>query len=201
MKRERCSVARPDLGQRISLIRLAITLMAAVSLCCQLQACTWGVFQDKRLLDTQVADKTLASEIKAALVRASLSNASAISVYCFYGNVFLVGEAGPKMQAEALEIARSYQPRSVTPHWFSKTRSERSDFMLATDLRSTLIATKGLASTRIDAEVNAGRVVLLGVVSDNAEKQLAIQAARRLKGVTSVTSYLMVPPRPASLEG
>lgn len=201
MKRKQCSGGEQGQCQAGLLARFPIAIILALAICCQLQGCAWGIYQDKRLLDTQVSDKAMASEIKAALIRASFSNASAISVYCFYGNVFLVGEVAPKMQAEALEIARSYKPRSVTPHWFSKAGSERSNFMLATDLRSTLIATKGLSSTRIDAEVNAGRVVLLGVVHDNAEKQLAIQAARKVKGVTSVTSYLMLPPRPSSQEG
>lgn len=200
MKREPCLGADHGKWQGGLPARVVAT-MILLAICCQLQGCAWGIYQDKRLLDTQVSDKAMASEIKAALIKASLSNTSAISVYCFYGNVFLVGEVAPKMREKALAIARSYNPRSVTPHWFSKAASERSNFILATDLRSALIATKGLSSTRIDTEVNSGRVVLLGVVHDNAEKQLAIQTARKVKGVTSVTSYLMLPPRPASPEG
>lgn len=198
MKLEQCSDVDNSHKAGSLRARLHISILLLLAICCQLQACAWGIYQDKRLLDTQASDKALASEIKAALIKASLSNATAISVYCFYGHVYLVGEVPPKMQARALEIARSYKPRSVTPHWFSKSDSERSNFMLATDLRSALIATKGLSSTRIDTEVNAGRVVLLGVVHDNAEKQLAIQTARKVRGVTSVTNYLMLPPRPLS---
>lgn len=172
---------------------------AALLLFCLLciQGCAYGIYDDKRLLDTQASDTGLAADIKTALLSANFTDAFSISVYCFYGNVFLVGEVPQNMQAKALSIARSFHPRSVTPHWFSKTRADRSDFMLATDLRAALIGTKGLSSTRIDTEVNAGRVVLLGVVHDNAEKQLAIQIARKIKGVISVTSYLMTPQKPA----
>lgn len=166
------------------------------------QSCAYGIYEDKRLLDTQASDTALAADIKAALLKASFRDALSVSVYCFYGNVFLVGEIPGNMQAKALAIARSYKPRSVTPHWFSRASHDRSDLMLATDLRAALIGAKGLSSTRIDTVVNAGRVVLLGVVHDEAEKRLAIAVARKVKGVVSVTSYLMLPqkPYPASSE-
>lgn len=158
-----------------------------------LQACAYGIYEDKRLLDTQAAEAALAADIKAALLKASFTDALAISVFCFYGNVFLIGEIPHSMQKKALDIARAYKPRSVTPHWFSRVAGERPDLLLAADLRSALIGAKGLLSTRIDTVVNAGRVVLLGVVHDEAEKKLAIAVARKVKGVVSVTSYLMLP--------
>lgn len=160
----------------------------------------YGVYDDQRLLDTISDDKALATSIKTALLNEHFSGGMAISVYCFYGNVFLVGEIPQKLEAKALAIARSFKPRSVTPHWFSPARSDRSNLALATDLRTALIGASGLSSTRIDTEVNAGRVVLLGVVKDDAEKQLAIRIARKVAGVVSVTSYLMLPQKPAPAE-
>lgn len=158
-----------------------------------LQGCAYGILDDKRLLDTQAADTALATDIKAALLKADFSGAIAISVYCYYDNVFLIGEVPKNLQAKAIEIAREYHPRSITPHWFAKVGNARGNLALATDLRAALIGARGLSSTRIDTEVNAGRVILLGVVHDEAEKQLAISVARKVKGVTSVTSYLMLP--------
>lgn len=162
--------------------------------CFLLQACAYGILDDKRLLDTQASDKALATDIKAALLKANFTEGMAIAVYAFYDHVFLVGEIPSNMQAEAVKIARRYHPSSITPHWFARAKGERSDLALATNLRAALIGTKGLSSTRIETEVNGGRVVLLGVVHDDKEKQLAISTARKLKGVTSVTSYLMLPP-------
>lgn len=173
---------------------LGVLLLAAI---CFLQGCAYGIYDDKRLLDTQADDTSLASAIKTALLGANFKEGMAINVYCFYGHVFLVGEVPQNMQAKAIEIARKYKPRSITPHWFSPARADRGNFALATDLRAAMIGTRGLSSTRIDTEVNAGRVVLLGVVHDNKEKQLAIAAARKVKGVASVTSYLMLPPKAA----
>lgn len=176
---------------------LRAALLAALLLVCALaQGCAYsayGLYDDQRLMDTITDDKALATSIKTALMKADFTGGWAVSVYCYYGNVFLVGEVPKDMQAKAVSIARSYRPHSVTPHWFTPARSDTGNLSLATSLRADLIGTKGLSSTRIDTEVNAGRVVLLGVVRDDAEKQLAIKVARSVKGVTSVTSYLMLP--------
>lgn len=161
-----------------------------------LQGCAYGIYEDKRLLDTQAEDKALATNIKASLVKASFRGGMSVAVYCFYGNVFLVGEVPQNMQASAMAIAREYKPRSITPHWFSQKKGERGNMALAADLRAALISARGLSSTRIETEVNAGRVVLLGVVHDKEEKQIAIATARKVRGVASVTSYLMLPQKP-----
>ena len=172
-------------------------LVGALLLACALaQGCAYsayGLYDDQRLMDTITDDKAMATSIKTALMKADFTGGWAVSVYCYYGNVFLVGEVPKNMQAKAVSIARSYKPHSVTPHWFTPAKSDTGNLSLAATLRKDLIGTKGLSSTRIDTEVNAGRVVLLGVVRDDAEKQLAIKVARSVKGVTSVTSYLMLP--------
>ena len=156
----------------------------------------YGLYDDQRLLDTIADDKAMATNIKTALLKEHFTDGLGIAVYCFYGNVFLVGEIPQKLEGKALAIARSFKPRSVTPHWFAPAKSERGNLAIAADLRTALIGAKGLSSTRIDTEVNAGRVVLLGVVRDEKEKQLAINVARKIPGVTSVTSYLMLPQKP-----
>ncbi|MBQ3058936.1 MAG: BON domain-containing protein [Desulfovibrio sp.] len=155
----------------------------------------YGLYDDQRLVDTIADDKALATSIKAALMDAHFSDGWETSVYVYYGNVFLVGEVPENMRDKAIRIARTYKPRSVTAHWFSPAKNDTSNLTLSASLRTDLISTRGLASTRIDTEVNAGRVVLLGVVKDEEEKKLAIRKARMVKGVTEVTSYLMLPLR------
>ncbi len=175
--------------QRLALVLLLVMLAA-------LNGCAYGgygVYDDQRLVDTISDDKALSTKIKTALMDESFTGGWSVSVYSFYRHVFLVGEVPADMQGKALTIARRYNPISVTPHWFTPATSDSNNMMLAARLRKDLIGTKGLSSSRIDTEVNAGRVVLLGVVKDDAEKQLAIQAARGVPGVTSVTSYLMLP--------
>ena len=180
--------------------RLALTVL--LFLLAGLGGCAYGgygLYDDQRLVDTISDDKGLSTKIKTALMDESFTGGWSVAVYSFYRHVFLVGEVPPDMQAKALTIARRYNPLSVTPHWFSPATSDTNNMMLATVLRKDLIGTKGLSSSRIDTEVNAGRVVLLGVVKDDAEKQLAIQAARCVAGVSSVTSYLMLPQKAGQL--
>ena len=160
----------------------------------------YSIYDDQRLMGTMSDDKELSAKIKTALLDESFSGGWSVAVYSFYGHVFLVGEIPDTMQGKAVTIANRYKPRSVTTHWFPPATSDTSNFVLATKLRKDLIATKGLSSTRIDTEVNSGRVVLLGVVRDDAEKQLAIQAARGVGGVTGVTSYLMFPQKAGQLD-
>ncbi|MDR1776409.1 MAG: BON domain-containing protein [Desulfovibrio sp.] len=171
--------------------RYAILLLAAL---CLLNGCAYGLYEDQRLMDTIVDDKTLATAIKTDLLKADFKDGWSVAVYSYYKNVFLVGEVPENMQMKAVEIARSHTP-SVTPHWFSPLKSQSGDLELAATLRKELIETKGLSSTRIDTEVNSGRVVLLGVVKNDKEKRLAVQAANKTSGVHSVTSYLMTPQR------
>lgn len=177
--------------QLAGFLRIAAFCLLLVAL----QGCAYSIYDDKRLLDTMADDKAMATGIKAALMKAHFGDSFSVAVYCFYGNVFLVGEAPQKVQAEAVAIARSFNPKSVTPHWFSPAKGDRANLSIAAELRAALIGTRRLSSTRIDTEVNGNRVVLLGVVEDEAEKKLAINTARKIKGVRSVTSYLMLPPR------
>ena len=168
-----------------------LLLVATVAI---LNGCAvWGVYDDKRLTDTMADDKGLSSRIKTALMNEKFVDGWSVSVYSYYRHVYLVGEVPGEMQGKAVEIARKYDPRSVTTHWFTKSKNESSNLALATNLRGALIGTKGLSSTRIDTEVNAGRVVLLGVVDSEREKEIAIEAAKKVKNVTRVTSYLMLP--------
>ena len=170
---------------RIALLLVATQLLSACAI--------WGVAEDKRLSDTMRDDKALATSIKSAIMQEKFSDGWSVSVYSYYRKVFMVGEVPGTMQSRAVEIAKSKKPRSVTTHWFTKSKNDSSNIGLATRLRGALIGTKGLSSTRIDTEVNAGRVILLGVVDSEQEKDLAVKTAQGVEGVTNVTSYLMLP--------
>jgi hyperosmotically inducible periplasmic protein len=182
--------------KRLALVLLLLS-MALINGCAYTG---YSIYDDQRLMGTISDDKELSAKIKTALLDESFSGGWSVAVYSFYGHVFLVGEVPENMQDKAVTIANRYKPRTVTTHWFTPATSETSNIVLATKLRTDLIGTKGLSSTRIDTEVNSGRVVLLGVVKDESEKQLAIQAARGVAGVTTVTSYLMLPQKAGQLD-
>ncbi|MBO4301319.1 MAG: BON domain-containing protein [Desulfovibrio sp.] len=176
---------------------LAFMLLFVMAL---LNGCAYSMYDDQRLMGTMSSDKKISTKIKTALLNESFTGGWEIAVYCFYGHVFLVGEVPSNMQEKARTIAQRYNPRSITTHWFSKAKSDTANLVLLTKLRSKLIGTGGVSSTRIETEVNAGRVVLLGVVHDEHEKQLVIEAARKVEGVASVTSYLMLPQKAGQID-
>ena len=156
----------------------------------------YSTASDERLMGTMSSDKTIATLIKKNLMQERFSEGWSISVYCYYGHVFLVGECPDDLRPKAIEIARrDKRVRSVTPHWFSKKEAVDNDLALAAKLRTALIGTSNLNSTRIDAEVNSNRVVLLGVANSSSERKIAVEAAREVNGVASVTSYIMLPMR------
>lgn len=177
----------------LSRLLSSIALMLVIS---QLCACSiaYGIYDDKRLIDTMTNDKKIAADVKTTLMGNSMSEGWAISVFCYYGKVFLAGEVPPDMRSKALAMASKCKGVvSVTPHWFTARTGENSDIAIATKVRTTLITTEGLSSTRIDTTVNANRVALFGVVNDERERALAIKAARLTDGVKEVSDYLMLP--------
>lgn len=154
----------------------------------------YGVYEDKRLTDTMADDKGIATSIKTALLQADFSEGWGTAVYSYYGNVFLVGEVPSHMQQKAVELAQKQKGvRSVTTHWFTPQKADEIDFIIRTKLRTNLIGAKGVSNTRIDTEVNSGRVLLLGVANDEQEMARAVKAAKATSGVKSVKSYLMLP--------
>lgn len=154
----------------------------------------YSLYEDKRLTDTIADDKAIATSIKTALLQADFSEGWGTAVYSYYGNVFLVGEVPPNMRQKAVEIAQKQKGvRSVTTHWFTAQKAGEIDFVIRTKLRTNLIGAKGISSTRVDTEVNSGRVLLLGVVNDEQEMAKAVRIAKATSGVTSVKSYLMLP--------
>lgn len=176
-----------------------VLLLAVLLLSLGLQAgcAVYSTATDERLMGTMSSDKAISTLIKKNLMEERFAEGWEISVYCYYGHVFLVGECPDKLRPKAIEIAkRDRRVRSVTPHWFSRKKPVDSDIALATKLRTTLIGTSNLNSTRIDTEVNSNRVVLLGVANNSDERKTAVEAARSVNGVATVTSYIMLPMKP-----
>ncbi|MBU3832604.1 MAG: BON domain-containing protein [Candidatus Desulfovibrio faecigallinarum] len=175
-------------------------LLACLALVCLIQGCAvYSTASDERLVDTMGSDNAISGLIKKDLMAERFADGWNISVHCFYGHVFLVGECPKEMRAKAVKIAkRDKRVRSVTTHWFSPRVAETNNLVMATKLRSALIGTGNLNSTRIETEVNSDRVVLLGVANDSNERKTAVRAAREVNGVLTVTSYIMLPMKPGS---
>lgn len=155
---------------------------------------SYGVYQDKRLMDTMVADSNICSYIRGEVAKKEAWKSLSLGIYSYYGRVFLVGSiSDPKLQQQIQNIAtKTPGVHAVTTHWFPPGKGQ-NNMLVATKLRSNLIGASGVISSRVDTEIDAGRVVLLGVVGSEEEKERIVRVARKTSGVTSVTSYLMLP--------
>ncbi len=160
-----------------------------------LQGCAlYGGATDERLSGTMTDDKTLTTSIKTKLMSDDVASGWNISVYSFYGHVFLVGTCPKDLRAKAVKIAqKDKRVLSLTTHWFEPVAGGENNFILSTSIRSALIGADGVNNTHFETEVNSGRVVLLGVARDAKERKAAVQTVRNVKGVSTVTSYIMLP--------
>lgn len=190
----------PDRGWTGGLMKTVFHLSCILALLALLQGCSvYSAASDERLMDTMSLDNALSGVIKKDLMSERFADGWNISVHSYYGHVFLVGECPKELRAKAVEIAkRDKRVRSVTTHWFTPRPANTNNLVLATKLRSSLIATINLNSTRIDTEVNSDRVVLLGVANSSEERKTAVKSARGVNGVATVTSYIMLPMKPGT---
>ncbi len=173
---------------------LIYMLMAIFILNLTACATVYSVFDDTRTSADVIDDTSIATSIKSQYLNTNFGAGWDVSVYSYSGQVFLVGEAPDYLQSKFVEIAKAQKGvKSVTTHWFIPLKYDGSDFMTSTRLRANLINAKNLSSNRIEVEINAGRVVLLGIVNDSGEKAIAINAAKATTGVVSVKSYLLLP--------
>src|SRR5262249_13803216 len=73
------------------------------------------------------------------------------------------------------------------------SRSAAADLELKGKVKSGLALEPGEVVTRIEIEVLAGHVVLLGVVASPQAVASAGERVRQLSGATGVTNFLLVP--------
>lgn len=150
------------------------------------------MYTDERGVSTQVSDKSVATDIKTRLMGQKLAEGWAVSVYCFRGTVYLVGEKMPEAQREwAVNLARRTKGvHNVVTHWFDGPALD-GDALAAVRLSANLIGTPHINSTQICSEVHAGEAVLLGIVSDQGVVNRAVHTAKNTPGIVKVTSYLL----------
>jgi hyperosmotically inducible protein len=121
----------------------------------------------------------------------------AITPHCYMGHVYLTGFVANQAQADDIVVrVRALEGvRTVDTYLVPKPsdRSLASDEMIKPKLKAQLALSPGEVATRVDSEVLAGHVVLLGVVSSPQAVEEAGQLAARTSGVTGVTNFLLMP--------
>ncbi|MDA8483781.1 BON domain-containing protein [Pseudomonas resinovorans] len=82
----------------------------------------------------------------------------------------------------------SGHPMLAASETMQKAEDAVSDTWITSKVKSTFLADKNLSGMDIKVETNQGVVALSGTVQSDAERDLAIDTAKGIKGVTAVSA-------------
>ena len=138
------------------------------------------------------SDDAARASLISALHDKDAKQTSDMAVMCFDATVFIMGHASKDFQNYAVHTARKTPGvANVITHWFaSASKDKMEDAAIAANIDSAIFLDKELSSTRMAVEVFDGQVILCGVMKDRHSVNKAIEIARRINKVKSVTSYL-----------
>ncbi len=191
--------------QRKTVILLPLLLLAACS-GADLQSLMsdsfspWGAVYNAARDERSVADigfdKAISTQIKGALLNQDGERGLKVKVYCYLRMVTLLGQLeDDNFKAFALATAWATEGvRGVTTHWEAPSAGTgMADLEIAARLRAALVADEDLSATQIETEVFSGKVYLIGMVRSPQDADRAVAHAQAVKGVTGVTSLLILP--------
>ena len=172
----------------------------AILLAFTISGCTtaYEAAVDVRSLEEQTEDAKIEARVKQVFFDNKNVKALSTSIYSFYGDVYLVGEAESKLQiSESKRLAKQVEGVKSVTTWMPIKRS--NDLCGITDNIS--IKMKTYTEMAKDDDVSVGQieiksvqctVVLMGLVKHGSQIRKAIEIAKRVEGVRGVKSYLKV---------
>jgi len=124
-------------------------------------------------------------------------NSLDLSVECYRGHVYLIGEYDkPVQKTRAIKIVKSIKGvKSVTSYLLPKNKGDicgiDENVIITGRVKAKLIGDETIWSTNIDVKSVQCNVILFGLVSSKNKIKKAIEHAKSVKGVRTVTSFLM----------
>ena len=100
-----------------------------------------------------------------------------------------LGVTGLMMASPAYAAA---QVKEKTEHAVKKTGEVISDAAITTEVKTKLLAAKGVPGSKIDVDTTNGVVTLKGTVPTRAARTKAVRITRHSRGVTHVVDQLTV---------
>ena len=175
----------------VSLLILGCTTIASTA-----GTSIYKVAVDERKVVTIAADTKIMIAVLTKFIDDDLVKAQDISIFCYDGHVFLVGEYELKEQKKrSLEIAKSVEGvKSVTaylsPKSLDNSCSTLDNLAITTKVKIKLISDKDILSTNVDVETVNCTVVLLGIVGSKQEIEKVVTHARNVTGIHGVKAFL-----------
>ncbi|MGA9176821.1 MAG: BON domain-containing protein [Desulfobacterales bacterium] len=126
----------------------------------------------------------------------SALNSLDLSVECYKGHVYLVGEYDKPVQKErAVKIAKNVTGvDKVTSYLLPKNRNDicgiDENLKIMLSVKTNLIGDKDLWARNIDVKSVQCHVILYGIVASDDKITKAVEHAKSVEGVRSVKSFL-----------
>ena len=149
----------------------------------------------------QARDQRLKAHLRTALISEAGLAGLTLSPEVVMERGYVIGHLEtPDQEAAVLRIALgvtglrsvdTYLPLSQTPS--AADSSTVSDMTIHTEIAAALRLAPGVVASRITVTVLDRQVVLVGVVSGDEERRLAVDAASGVGGVKGVTDWLLLP--------
>ncbi|QJB55225.1 BON domain-containing protein [Pseudodesulfovibrio sp. zrk46] len=151
---------------------------------------------DERSTEQQMLDAIIAGHAQAEFYKHKEIRARQVIAYAYFGKLYLVGEYDSQEQLRKIyECADKVKDKcGIVSLLYLKEDQPTSDFLseqaMATELKAQLMADFEVTSSPIDVEVVQGDIILLGVISDKAERDKIMAHALESVGDGRVISYL-----------
>jgi hyperosmotically inducible protein len=92
----------------------------------------------------------------------------------------------------AAPTSASAQVKEKTEHAAKKTGEVITDSAITTEVKTKLLAAKGVPGSKIEVDTTNGTVTLKGVVPTRAARAKAVRITRTSKGVKHVVDHLTI---------
>lgn len=174
---------------------MIVLIMTAMVAGCSTSGVIYDLAADERSATAIVSDNVIKTAIQGSLLEDREMKILDISVYCYNGFVYLIGEYDRDVQKEkAVRIARSTKGvKHVEARLFPKKHNDactlKENLIIKGKMEALLLADEDIW-TPIDVNVVQCTIILLGIMETREELNKAVMNARSLEGTRGVISYL-----------
>lgn len=152
---------------------------------------------DERSISHILNDKKLAARIMTEILADDVTKLLDISVKCYFGFPFVVGQCDTIEEAEkAVEIAHRITERPVVPYIVKKGEDEEDcnaalNLKITTEINARLATDKRIFATNISVKTVKCTAVLMGVTGSKEMTETIIEHAEKTGGVKDIRSFLV----------
>jgi hyperosmotically inducible protein len=187
MKKKLCKAA---------LIALSFSILGCTTIASTMGNSAYGLAVDERKVSTIAEDTKIVITILTKFIDDDVVNAQDISIFCYDGHVYLIGEYESKEQKKrSLQIAKSVEGVKFVSAYLSLKSSNNScrtfdNLAISAKVKMRLIGDKDIRSTNVHIKTVNCTAVLLGIVGSEQELQQVIAHAMSVTGINGVKTYL-----------